>query len=156
MKNIGKVLNTFSAKKEQSGLPRPEVEELNLISGFGIKDDKFAGTDEEKAVMIVGKFAYDLAKEHGVNLEKGSLGENILFDFNPHEYNIGTVFKIGDAVFEITQACTICNHLSIFGDELPTLLKHCRGLYCKIINSGDITSGMTVKFVSNWQKDIAS
>lgn len=86
MKKIGKIVNTFSAKKGQSGLPRPLTNNLNLIYGFGIEYDKFAGTNEDKAVMIVGTYAYDLALKNGVNLEYGSLGENILFNFNPHEY----------------------------------------------------------------------
>ena len=155
MKVIGKVLDTFSAKKGQSGLPRPKVQELKLISGFGIEEDKFAGLDEEKAVMVVGKYAYDLAKENGVNLEFGSLGENILFNFNPHEYNVGTILQIGSVVLEITQACTICNHLTVFDDDLPILLQDCRGLYCKIVKSGNISSSMSVKFKKDYQKEIA-
>lgn len=135
-KVLGKVLNTFSAKKGQSGLPRPEVDKLSLIYEFGILNDKFAGEDEDKSVMIVGKYAYDLANENEINLEYGSLGENILFDFNPHDFNVGTKFQIGDTVIEITQACTICNHLSVFDDDLPIIVQDCRGLYCKIVKGG--------------------
>jgi MOSC domain-containing protein YiiM len=135
---VGKVLGVFSAKKGQSGLPRPKVDSLDLICGFGIKDDKFAGKDEEKTVMIVGKYSYDLALDEGINLEYGSLGENILFDFDPHEYKIGTVFHIGDTQIEITEKCTICNHLAVFDDDLPILIKEYRGLYCKILKGGEI------------------
>ncbi len=158
MNNIGQVLTTFSAKKGQSGLPRPKVNELNLICGFGIEDDKFAGQDEEKAVMIVGKYAYDLANENGIKLKLGSLGENILFDFNPHEYNIGTIFQVGDTILEITQCCTICNHLAVFSDDLPALVQDCRGLYCKILEGGEISKDMSVKILKDLQlnKKVAS
>lgn len=138
MKKIGKVIETFSAKKDSSGLPRPKVNELDIINGFGIKDDKFAGKDEDKSVMVVGSVAYNIAEENKIDLQLGSLGENILFDFNPHEYKIGTVFVIGSVKLEITQNCTICNHLSVFGKELPSLVKDHRGLYCKILSSGII------------------
>merc|ERR1711879_100452 len=97
------------------------------------------GENEKKAVMVVGKYAYDLAKENGITLEYGSLGENILFDFNPHDFNIGTIFKIGDSIIEITETCTICNHLAVFDDDLPLIVQDCRGLYCRIIKGGDIS-----------------
>lgn len=147
MNQIGKVIATFSAKKGQSGLPRPKVEQLELIYQYGIKEDKFAGTDEEKAVMVVGTIAYDIAKEHGIELELGSMGENVLFDFNPHEYTVGDVFNVGDTLLEITQHCTICNHLAVFGKKLPFLVKDCRGLYCKILEGGEVQGGMSVSYM---------
>ena len=156
--SLGKVISTFSAKKGQSGLPRPKVDSLNLITGFGIEYDKFAGTDENKAVMIVGKYAYDLAKEEGIELELGSLGENVLFDFNPHDFHIGDIFQVGQTVIQITEACTICNHLAVFDDDLPIIVQDCRGLYCKILEGGEIKKGSTVKLLKNWQssKRVAS
>ena len=145
MKIIGKVLETFSATKESSGLPRPKVDNLNLIENFGIQNDKFAGKKLDQTVMIVGIKSYEIAKEQGINLEFGCLGENILLDFNPHELDIGTNLIIGDSIIEITQACTVCNHLSIFDENLPFLLKGRRGIYCKIIKSGQIKKEMLIK-----------
>ncbi len=153
MKDLGKVIATFSAKKGQSGLPRPKVDNLNLIYGFGIENDKFAGTDENKAVMIVGKYAYDLAKEEGIKLELGSLGENILFDFNPHDFHIGDIFQVGQTVIQITEACTICNHLAVFDDDLPIIVQDCRGLYCRILEGGEIKENSSVKLLKNWQPE---
>lgn len=145
MKSIGKVLKTFSATKESSGLPRPQVEFLNLIEGFGIENDKFAGKKLEQTVMIVGLKSYEIALQNGIKLEFGSLGENILLDFDPHELNVYDEILIGDSVIQITQICTVCNHLSVFGEELPLLLKNHRGLYCKIFKSGIISEDMVVK-----------
>ena len=149
--NIGKTIEIFSAKKGQSGLPRPIVNELNVINGFGIEFDKFAGKDDEKAVMLVGKIAYDIALENGVELELGSLGENILLDINPHDFEIGSIIKIGSVVLGITQKCTICNHLAVFSKDLPTLVKDCRGLYCKIIEGGSILKDMKIEVLKEWK-----
>lgn len=145
MKNIGKVLEIFSATKESSGLPRPKVKELNLIENFGIENDKFAGKKLEQTVMIVGLKSYEMASEQNINLEFGSLGENILLNFDPHNLEVGTNLIIGEAIIEITQVCTVCNHLSVFDKNLPQLLKAHRGLYCKIIKSGFIFKDMEVK-----------
>ena len=145
IKTIGKVLNTFSATKESSGLPRPKVENLNLIVDFGIENDKFAGKKLEQTVMIVGLESYKIAKNNGINLEFGCLGENILLDFDPHSLEIGANLIIGDSIIEITQVCTVCNHLAVFDENLPILLKGHRGVYCKIIKSGNISKDMIVK-----------
>ena len=145
MRSIGKILNTFSATKESSGLPRPTVENLNLIIDYGIENDKFAGKKLEQTVMIVGLESYRIAKNNDINLEFGCLGENILLDFDPHSLEIGTNLIIGDSIIEITQVCTVCNHLAVFDENLPILLKGHRGVYCKIIKSGNISKDMIVK-----------
>ncbi len=145
IKILGKVLNTFSATKESSGSPRPVVFQLNLIKDYGIENDKFAGKKLEQTVMIVGIQSYEIAKDNGINLEFGSLGENILLDFDPHILEVGTKLIIEDSIIEITQICTVCNHLAVFNENLPLLLKGHRGLYCKIIKSGIISKDMIVK-----------
>lgn len=145
IKITGQVLKTFSATKESSGLPRPQVENLNLIKDYGIENDKFAGKKLEQTVMIVGLKSYEIALQNGINLEFGCLGENILLDFDPHSLEIGTNLIIGDSIIEITQICTVCNHLAVFDENLPILLKGHRGVYCKIIKNGNISKDMIVK-----------
>ncbi|MDX1809635.1 MAG: MOSC domain-containing protein [Sulfurospirillaceae bacterium] len=146
-KKLGIVKDVFSADINSSGLPRPIVEKLTLIEGYGIEHDKFAGDDLEKTVMIIGQRSYDIAFENGMSLKNGSFGENILFDFDPHELEVGVLLQVGDTIIEITQKCTLCNHLSVFGAKLPKLIKNHRGLYCKIIKGGEITKGATVSKV---------
>lgn len=145
MRILGKVLEVFSAKKEDSGLPRPKVEILNLIEDYGIEFDKFAQKNLNQTVMLVGLQSYSIAKLHNIDLEMGSLGENILVDFDPHDFEVGKCFKIGEAIIQITQICTVCNHLNIFDENLPKLLKGHRGVYCKILKSGKILKDMKVE-----------
>ncbi|WP_331774380.1 MOSC domain-containing protein [Sulfurospirillum sp. 1612] len=145
---LGIVKEVCSADKSSSGLPRPLVETLILKEGYGIEQDKFAGGDLEKTVMIIGTHSYDMAKAHGMDLKPGSYGENILFDFDPHELDVTNRLKVGDAIIEITQKCTLCNHLSVFGAKLPKLIKNHRGLYCKIIKGGVITRGSVAYKIS--------
>ena len=139
MKKLGTVKEIFSATVDSSGLPRPTVEHLELVEGYGIKGDKFAGDDLDKTVMIVGQNSYDIANDNGIDLKYGSYGENILLSFDPHELEVGTVLHIEDSAIEITQRCTICDHLSVFGKQLPRLIKKHRGVYCKVLKSGTIT-----------------
>ena len=85
------------------------------------------------------------AKDKGIDLEFGCLGENILLDFDPHTLKVGTNLIIGDAIIQITQVCTVCNHLAVFDESLPLLLKGHRGLYCRIVDNGIVSKDMIVK-----------
>ena len=140
----GIVKSIYSATESNQSVPRPLSEKLECVEGYGIRHDKFAGKDLARSVMIVGQKAYDMAEEEGIRIEAGSLGENILLDFDPHDFIYGTRFKIGEAILEITDDCSMCKHLAQFDAALPKLLLHHRGRYCKILNGGTIVPGQTV------------
>jgi len=137
----GRILGTFSAKEKLEGIKRPAVRLLTLVESHGIDGDRYAGGDLSRSVMVVGKIAYDIAKEHGIDLEYGSLGENIITDFNPHSLGDDTILEIGDSKIQIMQRCSVCTHLNEHGAKLSDLLKECRGVYCKILTSGTIQVG---------------
>jgi len=137
----GIVLGVFSADINSKGLPRPVVQKLVLEEGYGIEGDKFAGNELDQTVMIIGKKSYDMARDIGIELKGGSYGENVLLDIDPHELDIGDKLQIGDAIIKLTQRCSICDHLAVFGSKLPKLIRKHRGLYCKIIKSGTIEVG---------------
>jgi len=134
-----RVIGIFSATKEDKTKVRPKRERLELIKDYGIKNDKFALKNLDQSVLIVPIDAYKITKESGIELEYGSLGENILVDFNIMDLVIGTRLKIGNsAVVEITQKCTMCNHLAFFDKKVPRLVVDTRGVYCKIVEDGAI------------------
>jgi len=140
----GRVRGVFSAKEGFKGLPRPSVESLDIVKDYGIKGDKFAGKNRDRAVMLVGTKAYDIAKESGIELAGGSLGENILLDFDPHDYIDGTIFTINGVQLEITESCSLCKHIGVFDPRLPKLILNHRGLYCRVLKGGIVTSDQTV------------
>lgn len=144
MENLGSVVDTFSAIEGSSGLPRPQVENIELIKEFGIHKDKFAGKDLNRTVMIIGTRSYEIAQENNIDLVLGSYGENILLDFDPHNLLVGDILHIGDAKIEVTEVCTVCSHLRVFGKSLPKLIAKKRGLYCKILESGNVTKKMNI------------
>ena len=141
---VGEVLSTLSATKETQTSLRPEVKSLYLIEGHGIEHDKFAGKNPDRSVMIIGESSYARARDAHIELKSGNLGENILLDFDPHQFVEGTLFQIGDACIEVMEPCTICTHLAKYDTKLPNLLANHRGLYCKIIKSGRVEVGQTV------------
>ncbi len=104
----------------------------------GVLGDKFYAKNNNRLILVTSIRAYTLAKECGVELEQGILGENILIDQNINHLTVGDQFTIGDVVLEITQNCTLCNGLSIIDSTLPVILKNDRGVFVKTVTSGVI------------------
>ena len=99
-------------------------------------------------MLISSLESYEMAKEQlDVEMPYGYLGENILIDYNPYHLPAGNRLKIGSAVFEITQNCTLCNHLSKLDKRIPKLLRDDRGIFAKVIEAGDVNVGDDIYLV---------
>ncbi len=136
--NIGKVLELFISKENQVKRSDRTIIEVDMQ---GILDDKFYAKDIERSILLTSIDSYKLALKKGINMSYGALGENILIDYNPYTLSIGRHLKIGEVILEITQNCTICNHLSSIDKILPTLLKDDRGIFVKVVEAGFIEKG---------------
>ncbi len=141
MQEVGKILKLFISIK---GIEK-RVEKAQLsVDENGILEDKFYAKDRQRSILLSSKESYLLTQEHSIDLNYGTLGENILMDFNPYLLPVGTQLQIGEVILEITQACTICNHLSKIDKKLPKLLKDDRGIFSKVIKKGNIYNGDTI------------
>jgi len=151
---LGNALSLYIAPVGTSGIREPR-NSIELKENFGVIDDKFAGNPKkiDRSVMIVGTTPYSMAKDAGIELPEVALGENILLSFDPHSLEIGTQLAIGEAILEITSACTLCSHLTQYHKDLPKLILKHRGIYCKIIKSGIITKNDSVELLK--EKEIA-
>ena len=131
----------FSVKNSD----RENPQEISVDEN-GIHSDKFYAKDINRSILLSSYDSYILAKENGIEMLNGSLGENILIDMNPYSLVRGTKVYIGEVILEITQNCTICNSLAKVDKNLPQVLKSDRGIFAKAIKSGKIRKGDTVKF----------
>ena len=147
---LGNALNLYIAPIGTSGI-RESRNTIELKENFGVIDDKFAGNPKkiDRSVMIVGTAPYTMAKEAEIELPEVALGENILLNFDPHALEIGSQLAIGEAILEITSACTLCSHLTQYHKDLPKLILKHRGIYCKIIKSGIISKNDSVTVIKN-------
>ncbi len=132
---VGRVAGLFISKKGDS--QRTAMSSI-ILDEMGVLEDKFYAKDIDRSILLTSLDSYNLAKEHSIDIPFGYLGENILMDFNPYKIPIKTKLQIGEAVVEISQNCTICNHLSTVDKRLPKLLKNDRGIFAKVIKSAAI------------------
>jgi len=136
---IGNIITLFISKKDISG----KIEkELLTLDKQGIIEDKYHNKDIQRSILLTSIESYDLAKRHTIVMPYGTLGENILMDYNPYHLHAGSKLQIGkQVILEISQYCTMCEHLSNINKQLPTLLKNDRGIFAKVLQEGNIQKG---------------
>ncbi|MGZ5207645.1 MAG: MOSC domain-containing protein [Sulfuricurvum sp.] len=130
-----RVLELFISIDGEHKRVNKEQLEVNLD---GVLGDKFYAKNSNRLILLTTTTAYALAKNCGVDLDYGSLGENILIDQNINHLTIGNQLKIGEVTLEVTQNCTLCNGLSVLDSRLPEILKNDRGVFVKAVTAGII------------------
>ncbi len=115
----------------------------------GILEDKYYNKEIDRSILITSIDSYILAKDNGIDIKYGSLGENILIDLNPYNLNFGDKLLIGEVILEITHNCTICNSLAKVDPNLPKILKTDRGIFAKTFKGGKIQKNDKVTILKN-------
>jgi len=141
MQHAGNVLSLFISDQETSQTIEKNCIELDEK---GIILDKHYHKDIERAILITSIASYELLKSHNIHIPYGTLGENLLIDFNPYHLPMGTKLQVGEVLLEITQNCTLCKHLAVHDRRIPKLLKHDRGIFAKTIKNGEISVGNNI------------
>ncbi|RUM67576.1 MAG: MOSC domain-containing protein [Sulfurospirillum sp.] len=136
--SVGSAVGLFVSKKP--------VDEM-MLDHQGVVNDKFYNKARERSVLLSAEQSYALAKEKGISLGAGELGENILLDYNPYHLTPGAQIRIGEVTLEITQNCTLCKSLSKIDSKLPKLLKDDRGIFARVVKEGIIKKGDQVYII---------
>ena len=151
-------------KRAKPGLPKYEVEIIQLRENYGVDGDYHAGKfvrhrylakkDPTKPnlrqVLIIDTLILAEIEDHGIRLKPGMLGENIILDgLSVMELTIGTQLRIGEALLELTEVRNPCLQLN---ETHPRLLKAVAtkvdgkvrrnaGMMARILSGGSIQPG---------------
>ncbi|MCK1394261.1 MOSC and FAD-binding oxidoreductase domain-containing protein [Bradyrhizobium sp. 1] len=148
----GRTVHTGIWKAPVTG-PR-RVRRLN-IDGDGQGDTAGHG-GEQRAVYVYQDESYRYWQQHlgRSNLVHGQFGENFTVEgLADAEVCIGDRYKIGSALFEVTQPRVTCYRLGIRmkePDMAALLVKHGRpGFYLRVIEEGDVEAGDEITQVAS-------
>jgi MOSC domain-containing protein YiiM len=148
----GKVVRTAIWKRPVDG--RVFAGRLNL-AGDG-QADLAAHGGEQRAVMVYQRESYRYWSDflRRSDFEPGQFGENFTVDGSPDSgVCIGDRYRIGDAVFEVTQPRVTCYRLGIRMDHerMPALMvAHKRpGFYFRVIQEGEVGAGDVIEKLAN-------
>jgi ferredoxin-NADP reductase/MOSC domain-containing protein YiiM/ferredoxin len=147
----GRTVHTGVWKRPIDG--RRAVRWLN-IDGDG-QGDRSGHGGEQRAVLVYQLDSYrhwsnELGRD---DLRPGHFGENFTVDGLPDaEVRIGDRYRIGTAVFEVTQPRVTCYRVGLRLDEprIPALLvsHHRPGFYLRVIEEGEVGAGDTIEQVA--------
>jgi len=142
---MGRVMAVCISDKR--GTQKINVSEAVLIENFGIENDAHAG-DWHRQVSLL---CYDRVEEfraRGADVSDGAFGENILvegIDFKT--LPVGTVFRCGDAVLELTQVGKQCHsHCEIYHKVGDCIMPR-EGVFTKVVKGGKISMGDELKII---------
>ncbi|HIO95300.1 MAG TPA: MOSC domain-containing protein [Campylobacterales bacterium] len=144
MRLIGKVVSLFISVK---GIDKRVEQSVIEVTTEGVMGDKFYAKETDRSVLITSVESYHLATNKDITIEYGELGENILIDYNPYAFSLGSQIFIGEAILEITQNCTLCKSLTKIDNKLPKLLKDDRGVFAKVIKAGKISHNSHIEII---------
>ncbi|WP_298874244.1 MOSC and FAD-binding oxidoreductase domain-containing protein [uncultured Bradyrhizobium sp.] len=140
----GRTVHTGIWKSPVEG--RRRARRLN-IDGDGQGDAAGHG-GEQRAVYVYQDESYRYWQKHlgRSNLVPGQFGENFTVEgLADADVFIGDRYRIGSALFEVTQPRVTCYRLGIRmrePDMAALLVKHGRpGFYCRVIEEGDVGAG---------------
>jgi ferredoxin-NADP reductase/MOSC domain-containing protein YiiM len=147
----GRTVRTAIFKSPVDG--RRRVRRLN-VDGDG-QADLVGHGGEHRAVYVYDRSAYEHWSEFlgRDDLVPGHFGENFTVEGMPDdEVSVGDRYRIGDAVFEVTQPRVTCYKVGLRLEEprMPALLySHGRpGFYLRVLEEGEVGAGDEIERVA--------
>ena len=103
----GKVLAVCIS--DRKGIQKTEVPEGMLVEEFGFEGDAHAGK-WHRQVSLLSFEKIDEFRKKGAEVDFGAFGENLVIEgFDFKNLPVGTRFRIGDALLEMTQIGKECH-----------------------------------------------
>ena len=145
MADKGKVIAVCISEKK--GTQKTEVPFVKLVPGYGIEGDAHAGKWHRQVSMLaLEKIEGFRAK--GAEVDFGAFGENIVAEgFDLRALPVGTRFRIGDALLELTQIGKECHsHCAIYHQVGDCIMPR-EGVFTVVLEGGEIKAGDEIEMI---------
>lgn len=142
---MGKIVGICISEKK--GTQKSAVEKANLIADFGIEKDAHAGKWHRQVSLL----SYEKVEEfraRGAEVDFGAFGENLIIEgFDFKTLPVGTRFKIGDVLLELTQIGKECHtHCAIY-QKMGDCIMPREGVFTEVLVGGEIKVGDEVTMI---------
>ena len=136
---MGKLIAICTSEKK--GTQKQQVETAVLREDHGIEGDAHAG-NWHRQVSLLGLEKIEAFKERGAEVEFGAFGENLVIEgFDFRNLPVGTRFRIGEALLEMTQIGKECHtHCAIYHMVGDCIMPR-EGVFAKVLKGGEIKVG---------------
>lgn len=143
-----------------SGICKRPVSEPVSVTTLGLSGDTICNEEHhggvDQAVYAYSQEDYDWwAQKLGTELPPGTFGDNLTIRGMPTDMQVGDRLLIGDVVLEATAPRIPCATLSMRLKDSSFALEFRRagrpGIYFRVLNEGEISTGDAVTFVEDEQ-----
>ena len=138
---------------EKRGTQKKNIEKVRLIENFGLEGDAHGG-NWHRQVSLLSYEKVRAFEEKGISVEDGAFGENLLvegFDFKT--LPVGTRFRCGDALLEMTQIGKECHsHCEIYQAVGDCIMPR-EGVFARVLHGGEIQIGDEMEIVPSSDSD---
>jgi MOSC domain-containing protein YiiM len=146
MKNRGKVVGVCVSQRRTD--PKKNVDKGLLRKGLGLKGDSHAGTEKEVSLLAIESL-HRLNREAGISAEPGSFAENITTEgMDLTSLTIGSQLQVGEAKLMVVQIGKDPSQSHTYRYQGYSLLTT-EGVFCKVIESGEVKKGDLVRVLIN-------
>lgn len=130
---------------EKKGTKKREVNEVLLKENWGLEGDAHAG-HWHRQVSLLSSEKIDAFREKGAKVVYGDFGENLIVDgFDFRSLPVGTRFRIGEAILEMSQIGKECHsHCSIYQTMGDCIMPR-EGVFAVVKKAGCIRVGDSVE-----------
>ena len=132
---------------EKKGTQKTQVPSVKLIPEWGIEGDAHAGK-WHRQVSLLALEKIEAFREKGADVDFGAFGENIIVEgFDLRSLPVGTRFRIGDALLELTQIGKECHsHCAIYHQVGDCIMPR-EGVFTVVLEGGEVQAGDEIELI---------
>lgn len=136
---MGKVLGICISEKR--GTQKHEVQEANIVEGWGIEGDAHGG-NWHRQISLLSFEKIEAFRAKGADVDFGAFGENLIVEgYDLRTLPLGSKFRIGDALLELTQIGKECHsHCEIF-KKMGECIMPANGIFTRVLHGGVMKEG---------------
>lgn len=145
MSSKGKVIAVCIS--ENKGTQKKEVPSIKLVPDWGIENDAHAGK-WHRQVSLLGLEKIEDFRAKGAKVDFGAFGENMIIEgFDLRTLPVGTRFRIGDALLELTQIGKECHtHCAIYHQVGDCIMPR-EGVFTVVLEGGEVKAGDEIELI---------
>ncbi len=127
------------------GTQKTETDEITLIPDWGIEGDAHAGK-WHRQVSLLSFEKIEEFRARGAEVDFGAFGENLVVEgFDLSKLPVGTRFRIGEAVLEMTQTGKECHTHCAIHKVMGDCIMPREGVFTKVIQGGTVKPDDTIE-----------
>lgn len=126
---------------EKKGVQKHPVDEIRLVEDWGIEGDAHAGK-WHRQVSLLSFEKIEAFRARGAEVDFGAFGENLVVEgFDLSKIPVGTRFRIGEAILELTQIGKECHsHCEIYKVMGDCIMPR-EGVFTRVLRGGTVKAG---------------